>query len=547
MSPVSSLGETIDAVVIGASSGGIEALSVLLPALPAAARLAVFIVLHIPRDRPSQLAAIFAPKCALPVREAQDKELVEPGTVYFAPSNYHLLLDQGPQLALSADDPVHHSRPSVDVLFESAADVYGQRLLGIILTGANEDGAAGLARVNDRGGVAVVQEPQTARSPEMLLSALSSQPQQPSAVLGRHRELTLLTAGAKRGGCLMASVKCLIVDDLEENLLVLAALLEGEDVELLMARSGAEALELLLVHDVALAFLDVQMPEMDGFELAELLRGSERTRRIPLIFVTAGAREQQRLFKGYDSGAVDFIYKPIEPRILKNKADVFFELYRQRQQQALELQERTETLRLNEMFSALLAHDLRNPLSAILASAQLLSKRGSDAASQDTAERIITSGRRMARMIEDMLDLARARLAGGIIVSRQLIDFKALLERVVIEHQAAAPTRSIVPVYLGDCAGSWDPERIAQVASNLIGNALTHGEPDIPVSVQLDGTQPTDVSLIVSNGGSIAPQVLAHLFDPFRGSQRRKEETADWDSGSTSCRRSSKRIRAASR
>ena len=92
-------------------------------------------------------------------------------------------------------------------------------------------------------------------------------------------------------------VKCLIVDDMEENLLALSALLEGGDVQLLAARSGAEALELALLHDVALAFLDVQMPEMDGFELAELLRGSERTRHIPLIFVTAGAREQTRLFK----------------------------------------------------------------------------------------------------------------------------------------------------------------------------------------------------------------------------------------------------------
>ena len=119
-------------------------------------------------------------------------------------------------------------------------------------------------------------------------------------------------------------VKCLLVDDLEENLLALSALLAGDDVELLAARSGFEALELTLVHDVALAFLDVQMPEMDGFELAELLRGTERTRQIPLIFVTAGAREPTRVFKGYESGAVDFIYKPLEPHIIKNKAEVFF-------------------------------------------------------------------------------------------------------------------------------------------------------------------------------------------------------------------------------
>src|SRR5471032_733937 len=129
-------------------------------------------------------------------------------------------------------------------------------------------------------------------------------------------------------------IKCLLVDDLEENLLALSALLASHDVQVLTARSGREALELLLLHDVALAFLDVQMPDMDGFELAELMRGSERTRHIPLIFVTAGAREQQRLFQGYEAGAVDFIYKPIEAHILRNKAQVFFQLYRQKQQLA---------------------------------------------------------------------------------------------------------------------------------------------------------------------------------------------------------------------
>lgn len=315
-------------------------------------------------------------------------------------------------------------------------------------------------------------------------------------------------------------VKCLIVDDMEENLLALSALLEGGNVQLLAARSGAEALELVLVHDVALAFLDVQMPEMDGFELAELLRGSERTRHIPLIFVTAGAREQKRLFKGYELGAVDFIYKPIEPLIVKNKAEVFFELYRQRRQQALELQERTETLRLNEMFSALLAHDLRNPLSAIIASAQLLLRRTEDRAALEAGERIITSGKRMSRMIEDMLDLARARLAGGIVVKRELTDSRALVERVVSEHQAAAPARVIEFVCEGDCSGVWDPSRIAQVASNLIGNALKHGKPDAPICVLLDGSAADSVSLVVRNGGTIPPEVLAHLFDPFLGGQR---------------------------
>ncbi len=130
-----------------------EALSVLLPALPASCPASIFVV-RTSAARPAQPPGErFSRRCSLQVREAQDKEPVAPGTVYFAPANYHLLLDEGPQLALSADDLVHHSRPSIDVLFESAADVYCERLLGIILTGANEDGAAGLAAVHAAGGV----------------------------------------------------------------------------------------------------------------------------------------------------------------------------------------------------------------------------------------------------------------------------------------------------------------------------------------------------------------------------------------------------------
>jgi two-component system, chemotaxis family, protein-glutamate methylesterase/glutaminase len=161
-----------EAIVIGASAGGVQALSELLPMLPAGARVAVFAVLHLPRDRPSLLVEVFSRKCALAVCEAQDKEPVAPGTVYFAPANYHLLVDQGPQLALSSDELVHHSRPSIDVLFESAAEVYRDRLLGVILTGASEDGAAGLAAVHEAGGVTVIQEPETAQSSFMVLSAL---------------------------------------------------------------------------------------------------------------------------------------------------------------------------------------------------------------------------------------------------------------------------------------------------------------------------------------------------------------------------------------
>ena len=315
-------------------------------------------------------------------------------------------------------------------------------------------------------------------------------------------------------------VKCLLVDDLEENLLALSALLRRDDVEVLTARSGSEALELLLVHDVALALLDVQMPRMDGFELAELMRGSERTREVPIIFVTAAARDQHRLFKGYESGAVDFLYKPIEPHILENKAEVFFRLYRQKQQLAQQLQEQTETLRLNEMFTAVLGHDLRNPLSAILMAAHMVQHQSEDETVRGTAKRILMSGKRMTRMIDDMLDLARARLAGGIPLKISHSDLAEPVQRVVREYETAFPQRRVELQQDGDLAGEWDTERLAQVASNLIGNALQHGAADGAIQVRLDGSHAEVVVLSVANAGTIPPRVLPHLFEPFQGGQR---------------------------
>lgn len=315
-------------------------------------------------------------------------------------------------------------------------------------------------------------------------------------------------------------MKCLLVDDLEENLLALSALLQRPDLEILTARSGREALELLLVHEVALAFLDVQMPEMDGFELAELMRGSERTRQVPIIFVTAGARDQHRLFKGYESGAVDFLFKPIEPHILQNKADVFFQLHRHKQQLARELREKTETLRLNEMLTAVLSHDLRSPLNAVLTSAVLIQRRSSEQPVKDTAARILSSGKRMSRMIEDMLDMARARLAGGIPLKREAADLGALVDRVVAESQAAHPDRRIEVHEAGDLNGNWDGERLAQVVSNLLGNALQHGDEGTAVLVNVNGGGSEIVEIAVENSGTIPTELLPQLFDPFRGAQR---------------------------
>ena len=163
------------AIVIGASAGGVEAILPLLGALSPRSP-PVLVVLHLPRDRPSLLAAIFGRACPVPVLDAVDKMPLERGTVVCAAPDYHLLVDRGPQLALSVDEPVLFSRPAVDVLFESAADLYGPALVAIVLTGGNEDGAAGAAAVRRAGGRVVVQDPAGARAPEMPAAALARVP-----------------------------------------------------------------------------------------------------------------------------------------------------------------------------------------------------------------------------------------------------------------------------------------------------------------------------------------------------------------------------------
>ena len=311
------------------------------------------------------------------------------------------------------------------------------------------------------------------------------------------------------------SVDCLIVDDTPENIIALTALLQSDEVNILAAKSGAEALEILLNSDVALAILDVQMPEMNGFELAELMRGTERTRDIPIFFVTAGARDQQRLFRGYEAGAVDFIYKPIEPDILKNKASVFFQLHRQKQQLAWELRERTEALRLSEMFMAVLGHDLRNPLAAIMASAEVAAMASKEDNVKQFSNRILSSANRMTRMIEDLLDVTRARVGGGIPIQREPMDLQPVLDRVLGELRTIHPKRQIEVATHGDLRGEWDSERLAQVVSNLATNALQHGAQDQPVHIDVDGTAADRVKLAVRNGGNIPEHRRAALFDPF--------------------------------
>ena len=165
-------GRQFEAVVIGASAGGFEALMAILKDLPATYPMPLVVVLHLPEQHESRLAELFGYRLALQVREARDKESLAPGILYFAPSGYHLSIEDDHSFSLSCEERVSYARPSIDVLFASAADAYGKSLAGILLTGANYDGAAGLAGMQVAGGLTIVQDPASAEVATMPEAAI---------------------------------------------------------------------------------------------------------------------------------------------------------------------------------------------------------------------------------------------------------------------------------------------------------------------------------------------------------------------------------------
>ena len=167
---------SLEAIVIGASAGAVDALLHILPDLPADYPLALLIVVHLPPDAKTTLPELLASRSRIAVKEAEDKEAICPGTGYLAPPNYHLLVEPDLTLSLSNEEPVLFSRPSIDVLFESAADAFGDALAGVVLTGGNSDGARGLSAVIAGGGIGLVESPDTASCPEMPRAALEACP-----------------------------------------------------------------------------------------------------------------------------------------------------------------------------------------------------------------------------------------------------------------------------------------------------------------------------------------------------------------------------------
>jgi signal transduction histidine kinase len=315
-----------------------------------------------------------------------------------------------------------------------------------------------------------------------------------------------------------APVQVLVVDDNEQNRIAMQALLGRPGVVVLSAASGAQALELLLAHDVALALVDVQMPEMDGFALAELMRGAERTRGVPIIFLTAGPQDAQRSFRGYEAGAVDFLWKPVEPHAIRSKVAVFVELHRQRRQLRDGVAQLQRSLALNDTMAAVLSHDLRTPLSAIAMSAELILRTTGEDATLRAATRIKSSSARMAAMITQLLDFSRIR-SGSLRIEPRPAQLGDICRAAVAELRQARPDARIELHCEGDLAATLDVDRVMQVVSNLASNALQHGTPDRPVQIAAEGTDAATLRLRVVNAGALPDDVRQRLFEPFRPSQ----------------------------
>jgi signal transduction histidine kinase len=343
---------------------------------------------------------------------------------------------------------------------------------------------------------------------------------------------------------MLTEARILIVDDLPENLLALDALIREPGIVVHQASSADQALALLLQHEFALAILDVQMPGMNGFELAELMRGTERTRHIPIVFVSAAGRELNYAFRGYESGAVDFLHKPLDPHAVKGKVTVFVDLWRQRravktqlealeearrQQQVLleELQstqsELQRAVRMRDDFMSMVSHEMRTPLNTLFLEAQVrkmhLSRGNAKAfepaqlrAMVERDERHVQS---MVRLIDDMLDVTRLQ-RGTLSILPKRFDLAMLLRRIVENFgtQAEGAGCALSLQAPGTLEVELDEFRIEQVVVNLLTNAFRYG-PGKPVEVLLeDGPRGVRID-VRDQGRGIAPRDQGRIFEQF--------------------------------
>jgi signal transduction histidine kinase len=316
-------------------------------------------------------------------------------------------------------------------------------------------------------------------------------------------------------------VKILLVDDKPENLFSLEAILEGEDREIFCASSGNEALKLVIKNEFAIILSDVQMPGMDGFEMVEILRSNPKHKHIPIIFVTAISKEEKYVYKGYNEGAVDYLFKPLDTTIVQAKTEIFISLYKQK----LKLKKQTKELKLlNEQknqFIGMAAHDLRNPLGVLQYFSKLFLDEAKDMLTPEFyhhMEIMHSSSNFMMNMVNELLDISKIE-SGTFTLTKQNVDPKQLINEAAGINKIFADRKniSIKTEILSDLpAMMLDYGKITQILNNLIGNAIkfSKNESNIILSAIADDKNLT--IKVKDNGQGIPEKEIGKLFQPFQ-------------------------------